>query len=75
MALLLLKRWSMAERRSVADMVGEFLRDAAVLIMVFAPLDKFVLSESLTWAFLDVIVALSSGLLSLGIGIERWRKT
>ena len=38
-------------------------------------LDKFVLSESLTWAFLGVIVALSSGLLSLGIGIERWRKT
>ena len=65
----------MAERQSVADMVGEFLREAAVLITVFAPLDRFVLNQPLTLTFVGAIVALSISLLVLGMGFERCRKT
>ncbi len=65
----------MSERRSVADMLGEFLREAAVLIIVFSPLDRIVRNQPLTLTYVNVIVALSGALLGLGMGFERWRKT
>ncbi len=55
-------------------MIGEFLRDAAVLVLVFALLDRVIspTGVSVGWA---IGVALVSGLLLfLGILVERGRK-
>ena len=54
-------------------MLGEFLREAAVLTIVFLPMDKFIEGDKLTWGFLGAIVGLSAGLLIAGITFERRR--
>ena len=61
------------DRDSVAKMLGEFLREAAVLTVVFLPMDKFIQGDTLTWTFWGGIVVLSGGLLFAGITLERWR--
>jgi hypothetical protein len=56
-------------------MVGDFLREAAVLVLVFFPLD-WVMSptRTLTWPWLTGALLASSLLLFLGIVLERNRK-
>lgn len=64
----------MPGKKQVAEMIGEFLRDAAVLVLVFALLDRVIspTGVSVGWA---IGVALVSGLLLfLGILVERGRK-
>jgi hypothetical protein len=64
----------MNERKTIAEMMGEFFREAAVLTAVFIPLDKLLLGESLTvWSFV-AIIGISGGTLCLGMVIERRRK-
>ena len=62
------------DRDSVAQMLGEFLREAAVLTVVFLPMDKFIRGDALTWKFWGAIVGLSGGLLAVGIAVERRRQ-
>ena len=55
-------------RRSLAEMVGEFLREAAVLVIVFVPLVRlFERGEPLTAADYLAIVTVGGGALILGI--------
>jgi len=61
------------ERDSIARMLGEFLREAAVLVAVFIPLDRAVRGDRLTVGWGIAIVALPTFLLMLGMGIERTR--
>jgi hypothetical protein len=58
------------ERKSAWEMIGEFLRDTAVLVLVFYPLEI----RTLTRIDRELIFAVSLFLLSLGIIIEVWRK-
>jgi len=54
-------------------MVGEFFRETAALVIVFAFLDKLVLRENITIVWSVASVSLALLLLILGIGIERRR--
>ena len=51
----------------VAALVGECLREIAVLIAVFAPLDVFTRATGLTATF--VVATIASVLVLLGVGI------
>ncbi len=65
------------DRESVAHMVSEFVREIAVLVLVFVPLDYLLKSERpgpYPWLGYGAVVAVSFGLLTLGISIERLRK-
>jgi hypothetical protein len=62
------------ERASIGQMLGEFLREAAVLTVVFLPMDKFIRGDALTWGFIGAIVSLSGGLLIAGMTFERKRE-
>ena len=55
-------------------MLGEFLREAAVLVAVFIPLDRAVRGDRLTVGWGIAIAALPTFLLMLGMGIERTRR-
>jgi hypothetical protein len=61
-------------RRDIKEMVGEFFREIAALVIVFAFLDKLVLGGRITVLWSLSTVSLAFLLLSLGIGIERRRK-
>jgi hypothetical protein len=62
------------EIKTVAEMIGEYLREAAVLVGVFAILDKLVEGREVTWTWLSIAIAFSGVLLAAGIVIERSRK-
>ena len=56
-----------SENKSVAEMIGEFLRDVAILVLVLYPLDVKPLSR----LDRELIVVLCVSLLTMGIIIER----
>jgi len=61
-------------RKTVAEMFGDFLREAAVLTAVFLPMDWILVEKNdLTWRFIWNTAGLSLGLLVLGIVIEKVR--
>jgi hypothetical protein len=62
------------ERRSVADMIGEILRECGVLLVVFIPLDLALQGHPLTTPWVVAIVVLPATLMALGISIERSRR-
>lgn len=64
---------SQDERKTVAEMFGELLREAAVLIIVFGFLDKLLKIEPISagWA-IKTIGAAASSFLS-GVTLERVR--
>ena len=59
-----------SDKKSVSEMIGEFLRDVAILVLVFYPVDMKPLSR----IDRELIVIASVLLLSLGIIIERRRR-
>jgi hypothetical protein len=62
------------DRESVAQMVSEFAREVAVLILVFVPLDYLLKSDQIqphAWLGYGGVVTVSLCLLTLGISIER----
>ena len=59
-----------SDKKSVSEMIGEFLRDVAILVLVFYPLD----TKPLSRLDRELIVIVSASLLSLGIIIERRRR-
>jgi len=70
----------MAERpKSTAELISEFLREAAVLILVFVPIDAILAKKEfeLSWKVIAVLIVLavvtSLGLLFVGIKIEQLR--
>jgi hypothetical protein len=56
-----------SDKKSVSEIIGEFLRDVAILVLVFYPLDM----KQLSLFDRELIVIASASLLSLGIMIER----
>ena len=62
-------------RRTVPEMMGEFLREAAVLVMVFVPLIRvFEQDRTLTLGDALIIFGAGGGLLTIGILFEVKRK-
>lgn len=59
-------------RMSKWEMISEFLREAAVLVLVFVPLDYLRGSLLSPWS-VAVVILISAGILGLGIIIERRR--
>ena len=64
----------MSEHKSIAEMLGEYLREAAVLSGVFIPLDR-ILSQGKTFTrqWFWITVGVSVVLLVAGITLERVR--
>lgn len=63
------------ERKGIAEMTAEALREMAVLLLIFAPLD-FVFSDKqdrLTQAYVAAIVTVALALFVLGVWFERRR--
>jgi hypothetical protein len=63
----------MSEKRAPAEMFGECMREAAVLLGVFLPRD-FYLERSLTWERIGLTVVVAVGLLGFGILVEVLRR-
>lgn len=60
-------------RKSVAEMMADWLREASVLVAVFGVLDKLVKDELTTmWGW--GALALSASFFVLGAGIEAYRR-
>ena len=64
----------MDSQKTIAEMISEYLREAAVLVAVFIPLDR-VLSQgkSFTYQWFWITVGVSAILLIAGITLERIR--
>jgi len=58
--------------KSKGEMLGEFCRELAVLILVFVPLELYRAPQISSWV-IKVAILGSIALLALGIGIERMR--
>lgn len=64
----------LAKRKSRGEMAGELLREAAVLLMVFAPLEALFSPSALHWWELVALMALAVSLGYLGLRIEETRR-
>jgi hypothetical protein len=62
------------ERRSVPEMLGEFLREAGVLVLVFGFLDLYMTDKPVTFWLAMGIFSVSGFLLASGILVEVTRK-
>ena len=63
-----------AQPKIIAEMFGEYLREAAVLVGVFAILDKLVEGREVTWTWAVTGLSASLALLVVGIPLERARR-
>lgn len=66
----------MDRQKTIAEMISEYLREAAVLVAVFIPLDR-ILSQgkAFTRQWFWITVGVSAVLLVAGITLERVRQT
>lgn len=55
---------------TLAEMIGELLREAAVLVGVFAPLESAITKQNLTFSQIALIVAVVVALAAAGIAVE-----
>jgi hypothetical protein len=68
-----------SERKSIAEMIGEMFREAAVLVTVFVPLDVVVAFYS-SFGWKEIMLLIESAMMAgaafgiLGIAIERTRR-
>ena len=62
------------QRKYTAEMVGEALREAGTLVLVFAPLYVIFEKSNATWGTLCLVLFVAIVLLLLGIQVERKRK-
>ena len=69
---------AVADNRTPVEMVGEFMREAAVLVAVFLPLDAYVnrtyVNRTLTIDKFAFTVVLSASVLAIGIWLEVARR-
>lgn len=65
----------MSEKKSVAEMSGEFLREAGVLVGVFGFLDELIEDRPLRQIWLGGVVTVTLLLVLAGVALERYRKT
>jgi hypothetical protein len=64
----------LAERKYTLEMVGEMLREAGTLIIVFAPLYQLFEPYTPRWGIVVAIVILGVAAFVAGIKIERKRR-
>lgn len=64
----------LAKRKSRGEMVGEFLREIAVLLTVFAPLEALFNPGAPPWWEVAAIFALALGVGYLGMRLEETRE-
>lgn len=64
----------LARPKSSSEMAGEFLREIAVLLMVFGPLEALFNPGALWWWEIAAIVAAAFGLGYWGMRLEETRK-
>jgi hypothetical protein len=64
----------MPDRRGVAEMFGDAMREIAVLTAAFGLLDKFVFSEGPTLTWTGAVLGVSLLFFALGVTIERRRQ-
>jgi hypothetical protein len=62
-------------RKGVAEMLGEAFREIAVLLVVFAPLDRWVEKRPYSWSDFWQTVGLGAIVFVVGAAIERTRRT
>jgi len=60
----------LARRKSRREMSGEFLREIAVLLVVFVPLDAIFNPGALRWPQIGAFVAVALGVGYLGMRLE-----
>lgn len=69
----------MSERKSIAEVIGEMCREAAVLVTVFVPLDV-VLAFYSSFGWKEIMLLVESALMVgaafgiLGVAVERTRR-
>jgi hypothetical protein len=61
----------MNERKSVPVMIGDALREMAVWVIVFAPLDRWVEHRNYTWGDFGETFGISVLLFAFGAFLER----
>jgi hypothetical protein len=61
-------------KKFTAEMVGEALREAGTLVLVFAPLYVIFEKSDASWFTLCLVLFVAVVLLLLGIQVERKRK-
>ena len=66
---------SVSGRKSVAKMAGEFCREAAVLVVVFYPLEELISTRSPGVWYFGVVVGISFVVWATGVALETWRKS
>ena len=63
----------LASSKSRTEMAAEFLREVAVLVLVFAPLDALFNPGALPWWQVGALAAVAMGVGYLGVRIEERR--
>jgi len=63
----------LAKPKSRSEMVGEFLREVAVLLIVFAPLEALFNPGALPWWEIAAILAMASSVGYVGMRLEETR--
>ena len=71
--ILLLHLLGMYAKKTVAEMLGEFLREAAVLLAVFIPLEAALRREAFMWWWFRATVIAAVPILAMGMIVERRR--
>jgi hypothetical protein len=60
-------------KKDAFEMIGEVFRDIAVLVLVFAILEKLIKDGMPGWQFIAGVLLLSGICLAVGIAFEMWR--
>ena len=63
----------MAQRKAVSEMIGEFLREAGVLLAVFVPLEALFAGKTVAATTVAVGMVVSAVFLILDVTVERLR--
>ena len=63
----------MSDKKHTDEMVGEALREAGTLVIVFAPLYELFEPHKVDWTILGMVLAIGVIFLVLGIEVERQR--
>ena len=63
----------MSNKKYTLEMIGEALREAGTLVIVFAPLYELFERERPAWFIVFLIIVIGMGLLLAGIEVERRR--
>jgi putative effector of murein hydrolase len=64
----------LSEKKYTLEMIGEFLREAGTLVIVFVPLYELFEPVRHSWYIVVSIISIGMGLVLGGIEVERRRK-